>query len=218
MFTWICPQCGREVPPSYTECPDCAARGGDQAAAVAPATPPAAVVIPPGAAAPAPAAPRAHGPVVPVWALSILLVLAIVGLGAAVYGGMHYFRPKDTADARPALEPPPTKGGKTNPYQRYVEVTGIRLVEDAKKKAMARFVVVNHSNAEIAGLEGIVTIYGRIRKAGEEAEGSFSFKLPSIQPFESKDLTAPVVSSKKLYEMPDWQNIDAQLQITAPAP
>src|SRR5689334_12200142 len=23
MFTWVCPQCGREVPPSYTECPDC---------------------------------------------------------------------------------------------------------------------------------------------------------------------------------------------------
>src|SRR4051812_4303727 len=24
MFTWICPQCGREVPPAYTDCPDCA--------------------------------------------------------------------------------------------------------------------------------------------------------------------------------------------------
>ena len=27
MFSWICPQCGREVPPSYTECPDCVAKG-----------------------------------------------------------------------------------------------------------------------------------------------------------------------------------------------
>ena len=34
MFTWICPQCGREVPPAYTECPDCAAK------ASAGATPP----------------------------------------------------------------------------------------------------------------------------------------------------------------------------------
>ena len=23
MFTWVCPQCGREVPPHFTECPDC---------------------------------------------------------------------------------------------------------------------------------------------------------------------------------------------------
>src|SRR5260370_23928025 len=26
MFTWICPKCGREVPPAYTDCPDCAAK------------------------------------------------------------------------------------------------------------------------------------------------------------------------------------------------
>src|ERR1039457_5244846 len=36
MFTWICPQCGRDVPPAYNDCPDCskktAAGGGDQAA------------------------------------------------------------------------------------------------------------------------------------------------------------------------------------------
>lgn len=25
MYTWICPHCGREVPPSYDACPDCAA-------------------------------------------------------------------------------------------------------------------------------------------------------------------------------------------------
>jgi hypothetical protein len=27
MYTWICPQCGREVPPSSDACPDCAANG-----------------------------------------------------------------------------------------------------------------------------------------------------------------------------------------------
>src|SRR5689334_5275888 len=26
MFTWICPKCGREVPPSYDECPDCSVK------------------------------------------------------------------------------------------------------------------------------------------------------------------------------------------------
>jgi hypothetical protein len=27
MYTWICPQCGREVPPSSDACPDCVANG-----------------------------------------------------------------------------------------------------------------------------------------------------------------------------------------------
>src|SRR5205085_12555142 len=44
MFTWICPQCGREVPPAYNDCPDCAAKAK---AASGPAEPP---VEPPGPA------------------------------------------------------------------------------------------------------------------------------------------------------------------------
>ena len=26
MFTWICPKCGSEVPPAYSDCPNCAAQ------------------------------------------------------------------------------------------------------------------------------------------------------------------------------------------------
>ena len=43
MFTWICPQCGKEVPPAYTDCPNCAEKAAQaaQQAAQAPAPPPA---------------------------------------------------------------------------------------------------------------------------------------------------------------------------------
>ncbi len=50
MFTWICPVCGAEVPPSRAECPRCEER---RRAASAPAPPPA----PPGAPQPAYGAP-----------------------------------------------------------------------------------------------------------------------------------------------------------------
>src|ERR1035438_3119946 len=39
MFTWICPTCGREVPPAYNECPDCAAKTASDSV-TASATPP----------------------------------------------------------------------------------------------------------------------------------------------------------------------------------
>lgn len=48
MFTWICPQCGREVPPSAAECPTCAeARAAAARQAAAPPPPPAAQQYPP---------------------------------------------------------------------------------------------------------------------------------------------------------------------------
>src|ERR1035438_2634201 len=66
MFTWICPQCGREVPPSYNDCPDCAAKtaGGappqppaaEPQPALEPAAPPALAAAPPRLFRPEPAA------------------------------------------------------------------------------------------------------------------------------------------------------------------
>lgn len=53
MFTWICPKCGREVPPAYDECPDCAGKGTAEPVAAQP--------VPPQSAAP-PQPPPAPAP------------------------------------------------------------------------------------------------------------------------------------------------------------
>ncbi|HUP02421.1 MAG TPA: zinc ribbon domain-containing protein [Bryobacteraceae bacterium] len=59
MFTWICPKCGREVPPAYTDCPNCnpqslpaAAAPPPQSRPAAPPQQPAAPPQPPAYAAP----------------------------------------------------------------------------------------------------------------------------------------------------------------------
>ena len=65
MFTWVCPKCGREVPPAYDECPDCA--GKTAAEAIPAAAPPSAAAAPPARpAAPPPPGPR--GGRRPLWA------------------------------------------------------------------------------------------------------------------------------------------------------
>jgi hypothetical protein len=112
----------------------------------------------------------------------------------------------------PAARP----GAKANPLQKYIEVSGVRFIEDAKKRPEVRFVVVNHSAAEIAGLAGNVTIWGRTQKSEEDAAGTFTFAT-NLGPWESKDLTAPLNSKLKIYELPDWQNVSTDIQITAPA-
>ncbi len=51
----------------------------------------------------------------------------------------------------------------------------------------------------------MVNIWGRTDKSEEESAGHFSFKVPSLGPFESKEATAPVTTKLKAYELPDWQ-------------
>src|SRR5262245_40663766 len=134
MFTWICPACGREVPPSYTECPDCAAR----AKAPAPGTPASPERVPvlqapqprPPQSVPEPA-PRRE--VLPTWLMTILFALALGVVGAGAYFAIQYSK-KEPASAKQdgsARETPraatSTPTPKADPLLKQIEVVGLRL-------------------------------------------------------------------------------------------
>jgi len=261
MFTWICPQCGREVPPAYNDCPDCskkaAAGGGDpqpapaanppapppqqpyyqqpphpqqapppgyyppqpQAQPAQPYYPPQPQQAPPQAYYAPPAAP-ARGLNMPVWLMTILVALAVGGVVfgiIALVSTNHGSAGNGPAPIATVESPAAKPGAKTNPLQKYIEVTGVRFVSDPKNQApMVKFLIINHSPADINGLAGNVTMWGRTQKSEEDAQGSFSFSA-TIGPYESKELTVPLNTKRKIYELADWQNITTDVQITAPA-
>ena len=260
MFTWICPQCGREVPPAYNECPDCAERAKQAPAAQAPpppqhqppqpppppqyAAPPAPQYAPPqqqyapppppypppqqqyappaqGQYAPPPyqpPLPQQRGMNLPVWLMTILFALAIGGVVVGALWILSTNRGSAGVGPTPSatVESPAAKpGSKTNPIQKYIEVSGVRFVQDGAKKTMAKFVIVNHSDSDIRGLAGNVTIWGRTQKSEEDAQGTFSFST-NLGPMETQELTVPLKTKLKIYELPDWQNITTDVQITAP--
>ena len=148
--------------------------------------------------------------------MSIVFFLAIIGLGAAVYYGIQRFGGAAKAE-RAGLENPanPSKAKTSNPLQKYVEVVGIRLIQE-KKKPAARFVIVNHSNTELNDLSANVTVWASTARSEEDAVGTFTFKIPTLGPNEAKEMTSAFKTKLKVYEMPDWQNATAEIQITTP--
>jgi hypothetical protein len=213
MFTWICPRCGREVPPAYNECPDCPKVGETLSEATVQPTVPA----PSPAAAATPvyqaAAPPRGG--LPTWALTLLFAFAFLGLGSGVYwliNSSHGASAKPTSTVEsPAAKP----GAKTNPYQKYIEISGVRFIEGPKKKIEVRFIITNHSGADLPVIGGNVTIWGRTRTSEEDAAGTFTFKT-DLKGFESKDLTVPLTTKKEYIELPDWQLLSTDVQVTSP--
>jgi len=266
MFTWICPQCGREVLPSYTECPSCAQKAKESAPATAAAPPPATVEVP-AMASPPPQAPPpqpafqqpayqqqptyqspppgypqppyqqppvyqqapAYAPQpgvrlprpssgLPTWLLTVLFAFAILGLVMGIRWGIGYLQnPSQAASPPPAqVESPAAKpAAKSSPLQKYVEISGVRWTEDAKKRIVVKFTVTNHSDADLAGLQGNVTIWGRTQKSEEDAVGTFAFTA-NVGPEASQEVSAPLTTKLKIYELPDWQNVNTDLQITSP--
>jgi hypothetical protein len=138
-------------------------------------------------------------------------------------GSIYYFflrAPGGTSSAEKAgLENPSNASHQkvSNPLQKYVEVVGVRMITE-DKKPIAKFVVVNHSSTEIDGLAANVTLWASTSRSEEDSVGSFSFKLPEIGANSSVDLKAPLKTKKLMYELPDWQNTTAEIEITSPAP
>ena len=84
---------------------------------------------------------------------------AFIGVGLiVVFGVMHFGSSTNKAEKAGLVNPAsPSEQKVTNPMQKYVEVVGIRMVSE-NKKPVAKFVVVNHSNSEIAELQANVTL------------------------------------------------------------
>jgi hypothetical protein len=164
---------------------------------------------------PVPVRPASSG--LPTWLLSIIFAFAFLGLGIAVYWGIGRLRGQTNAAPSASVESPAAKpGAKPHPLQKYIEIAGVRILEDAKKKPFVKFMVINHSGAEITDLGGNVTVWGRTQKAEEEAAGTFAFANAHLIPYESKELSAPLTTKLKVYELPDWQNVSTDIQITSP--
>lgn len=153
----------------------------------------------------------------PSWLLVILSCFAILGLGSAIFYGYDYWRNRKQATSTgldPAANVARTK--LSNRLQKVIEVVGIRLVQDPKRKAQARFVVINHSPNSLDEISATVTLWASTSRSEEDSVGTFTFKLPSLGPYNSKELSAPLNTKLKFYELPDWQNATPDVQITSP--
>ena len=110
--------------------------------------------------------------------------------------------------------------GGNSPLAKFVEVTGFRIVtsspeagkKDAVKKSEVQYLVVNHSDADISDANVFVTLRGV--KPGLPPLCRFSFKVPSLGPFESKEMSSPIGNVTHAVALPDWQDIRAEVQIS----
>jgi hypothetical protein len=146
-----------------------------------------------------------------------------VALALLILLGGAYYLLQRSGTSNPAekagLENPSNASRQkvSNPLQKYIEVVGLRMITE-NKKPVAKFVVVNHSSTEIADLAANVTLWASTSRSEEDSVGSFSFKVPDIGANQSRDLTVPLKTKLKMYQLPDWQNTTAEIEITSPAP
>ena len=99
---------------------------------------------------------------------------------------------------------------------KYIELVGFRINEKNPGRLQIQFAVVNHSEADIGDVKMNVSLRTTASKPGDAPVIAFDTKIPSLGPSELKPVTVDVPTKLRVYELPDWQFLKADFQITEP--
>jgi hypothetical protein len=160
----------------------------------------------------------------PGWAVSFLVMLALLVIGVGV---VFYFLPVAHSSAetqapaveghgnasQPAAPTPLASQPAVHPLAQFVEVTGFRIVVDFNKKSEIHYLVVNHSGADLSDVTVYVTLRTASAKPGQPPICRFSFRAPSLGPFESKEMTSNIEKLSRSITLPEWQDLRSEVQI-----
>jgi hypothetical protein len=105
-----------------------------------------------------------------------------------------------------------------HPLAKYLEIAGFRVTEGGAGKLTVKFAVINHSDADIGDLGMKVTLTTTAAKPEDPPIATFDATVKSLGPQESKDAVGTATTKLRVYELPDWQFLKAQAEITSPAP
>jgi hypothetical protein len=126
--------------------------------------------------------------------------------------------PPDPKPKAGAPEATTTVIANKHPLAKYLELSGYRISETSPGKLNVKFAVVNHSEADIGDLTLKIKLVTTASKPEDPPLTEFEAKVPALGPQEIKDVSATAATKLRIYELPDWQFIRAEVEITAPAP
>jgi hypothetical protein len=114
--------------------------------------------------------------------------------------------------------PGPAAVTSKHPLAKYIELAGFRLNEGSAGKLKVQLVAINHSEADLGEISGKVKLVTSNAKPEDPPVAEFDVKIPELGPMAIRNVESSAVTRLKLYEMPDWQFLRAQFEITSPAP
>jgi hypothetical protein len=139
-----------------------------------------------------------------------LLVLAACLAGCSSSSADKQTKPANTIPAHT------TASNSSSPVAKYIELVGFRINEKSPGKLEVQFGVVNHSEADIGDLKMTIHLGTTAAKPDDPPLISFPAKVSNVGPSDMKNVAIEVPTKLRVYELPDWQFLKADFQITEP--
>jgi hypothetical protein len=137
-------------------------------------------------------------------------------LAAFLAGCSSSSSPDKQAKSVPAIPAHFTASNTSNPIAKYIELVGFRVSERSPGHLVVKFGVVNHSEADVGDVKMTVSLGTTAAKPGDPPLITFDAQVARLGPSELKDVSVEVPTKLRVYELPDWQFLKADLQINEP--
>src|ERR1700722_13784577 len=124
--------------------------------------------------------------------------------------------PAKSGKPGPVVPPHFTASNTSNPIAKYIELVGLRVTERSPGHLVVQFGVVNHSEADVGDVKMKVNLSTTAAKPEDPPLITFPAQVSRLGPSELKDVTVEVPTKLRVYELPDWQFLKVDFQITEP--
>ena len=145
-------------------------------------------------------------------------VRTLTALSILVLAGCSAPPPAKQAANPPVGGPGPATSTSKHPLAKYIELSGVRMSESQAGKLKIKFAAINHSDADMSDLTVKVRLITSAAKPEDPPVTQFEAKIPALGPRANEDVNAEATTSLRIYELPDWQFLRAEFDITSPAP
>ena len=165
--------------------------------------------------------PPASGITLPPWLMSIVFAVLFLAVGAGAYFGIkHFSGPARPLPARPQRAGEggrsPAEQSQDQQLQKYVEVVGMRLIEDPNKKAAGALRGGEPLRRRDCGPGRQREFVGAHRQIRRGSRGDVFLQGAIARAVRSQRDERAAQHQAAVYELPDWQNLVAEVQITSP--
>ena len=146
----------------------------------------------------------------PGWMISLLVALLIL-LASSWFLQKTAFADRFLVTHADTSTPSDAALGAFPTMAKYVEVTGLRASVDSKNGSDIRYVVVNHSAADLPPFQIKVKVHPR---KGNAEIFSFTAVVPGLGPNESREMHTSISSELHSYDVPEWSNMRVEAHVT----
>jgi hypothetical protein len=154
----------------------------------------------------------------PAWPISVLVATGLF-LGAGSL--MQYLASRDAAVSSASQRPVQGNAATSvaaavdpHPFARFVEVTGLRVSADLNRKSQLQYLVVNHSSARLSDVVLKIAVRSTADSSGSPPLFSLSVVVPSLAPYQSKEIKTDLDAGLRSTAIPDWENLRADVQVS----